>query len=343
MDWNAIHWPAGVPPWLIMLLAVVFIESLRRRIPFIRERVSAGRTVLLLSLRAFLYAAILFFLSGPTILEKRERSLPPRLLVLVDTSASMSVKDDSRGRSRLESAVDLLLKPSDWEGGPDSNKPDSNKEVGLLERLSDIYDVRLARFDTVSNPLRREDLTSLEAVGPGSDLLRAVRLGTAGKGGVGGKGEDSVQKAQDRPAAVLLLSDGGDTVGNSWPPEDMGQVPPVLTLGFGSPRKFRDISLHDVRAPRLAFEGKEVRLEVTLLIHGFVGKKLPIALTRDGRVVSTQTVDVRRDSSHKKIRFRFTPRDVGSLMLALETPVQQGELEPDFLIFTMSAWRVSIR
>ncbi len=318
MDWNTIHWPAGAPAWLIILLAVVFADSLRRRIPFIRERVSGGRAAILLSLRALLYVVILFFLSGPTILEEKNRALPPRVLVLVDTSASMSVKDESQNRSRLESAMGILLKRSD-----SVEVPGSAEGGGLLQRLSESYDVRVAGFDTVSNPLRREDMMNLEAAGPGSDSLRAIRLGVAGNdGGAGEPGENK----QDRPAAILLLSDGGDTAGSSWPPEDVGRMPPVLTLGFGSSRRFRDISLHDVRAPRLAFEGKEVQLEVTLLVHGFVGKKLPIALTRDGRVVSTQTVDVRRDSSGKKVRFRFTPRDVGSQVLAVETPVQRGEL-----------------
>lgn len=323
MDWTSIYWPGGAPLWLIMLLAVVFAESLRRRIPFIRERVSAARTVILLSLRACLYALLLFFVAGPTLIEKKERSLPPGILVLVDTSASMSVKDSSEDRSRLDAAMELLLKREGF-GELEGSKAGET----LLERLSRIYDVRLAKFESFSSPIRREEMQSLVADGRGSDVIRAVRteLGRGGNSVAAENGESPRERSADRPAAILLLSDGGDTAENKFPPEKLAELPPVLSLGFGSPEKFKDISLLDVRAPRLAFEGKEVQLEVSLLVHGFVGKKLPIALTRDGRVISTQTVDVREDNSRKLVRFRFTPREVGSLMLAMETPVQRGEL-----------------
>ena len=96
MDWNSIYWPGGLPLWLIALLAVILAESLRRRIPFLRERLSPACAYFLLGLRGLLYAAILFFLSGPTLLEERERVLPQRLLVLVDGSASMGLKDGGR-------------------------------------------------------------------------------------------------------------------------------------------------------------------------------------------------------------------------------------------------------
>ena len=43
-------------------------------------------------------------------------------------------------------------------------------------------------------------------------------------------------------------------------------------------------------------------------------------------MVSTQTLDIYRSPARKTIRFRFTPRDVGSLLLAVETPVQRGEM-----------------
>ncbi|MEE9256114.1 MAG: hypothetical protein V3V56_02985, partial [bacterium] len=144
MDWNSIYWPGGLPLWLIALLAAVMAESLRRRIPFLRERLSPACTYFLLGLRGLLYAAILFFLSGPTLIEERERVLPQRLLVLVDGSASMSLKDGGGGRSRLAAAVDVLLK----KGGP-------GKKKDLLERLSEAYDLRMARFDTRSVRLSR--------------------------------------------------------------------------------------------------------------------------------------------------------------------------------------------
>jgi uncharacterized membrane protein len=339
MDWSSLYWPGGLPVWLIAIMAVGLAESLRRRIPHMREKLSPRATYFLLSLRGILYLAILFFLSGPTLVEKRDRLLPPRLLVMVDSSASMNVRDEAGGRTRISSVLDFL------EGGKKKNDPEAPPAKGFLKRLAESYDVRLLRFDTAGTPISPGDIRSLRADGQGSNILRVIRAALEAKGKaparasgkttgdkttggqtVGNKTAAGKAVDSDRPAAILLLSDGGDTSGSVWPPPDAKGFPPVLALGFGSPERFKDISFHDVRAPRLAFQNKEVNLEVTLSVRGYVGKKLPIALTRDGRVVSTQTLDIRRDQSKKTIRFRFTPRDVGSLLLALETPVQRGEM-----------------
>ena len=110
MDLSSIYWPGGAPLWMIALLAIVLAESMRRRIPFLREKLSSGRTYFLLTLRGALYALILFFLTGPTLMEESERVLPPRLLVLVDSSASMGVKDAPGGKTRASSALGALLK-----------------------------------------------------------------------------------------------------------------------------------------------------------------------------------------------------------------------------------------
>lgn len=322
MDWSSIYWPGGLPLWLIVILGAALAESLRRQIPYFQEKLSPGCTYFLVALRGTLYLAILFFLSGPTLVDVRERSLPPRLLVLVDTSTSMNVRDGAGGRTRMASLTSFLLEKGINEGGGEG------ASKGFLERLSESYDVRVIRFDTTGVPVSPEDIRGLEAAGQGSDPLRLIRAALKNNAGAaaGPAGTGKSRTGPDRPAAILLLSDGGDTSGSAWPPEDVEHFPPVLALGFGSPEGFKDISLHDVRAPRLAFQNKEVIFEVTLSVRGFTGQKLPIALTRDGRVVSTQTFDIPRSPVRKTIRFRFTPRDVGSLLLAVETPLQRGEM-----------------
>jgi len=317
MNWSSIFWPGGLPVWLIVFVGVVLAESLRRRIPYFKEKLTPGCTYFLVALRGCLYLTILFFLFAPTLLDVRDRSLPPRLLVLVDSSASMNVRDGEGGRSRISTLRSFLL---------DKGKEEDGKEEtpkGLLARLSESYDVRVMRFDIRGDSVSLGDIRSLEATGQGSDLLRFIRAALKKKSGVLARPAGA---SQNRPAVILLLTDGGDTSGGSWPPEDAKGFPPVLALGFGSPERFKDISLHDVRAPRLAFESKEVKFEATLSVHGITGQKLPIALTRDGRVVSTQTVDIHRSPVHKTIRFRFKPRKIGSLLLAVETPVQRGEM-----------------
>lgn len=305
MDWTSIHWPGGAPLWFIFLVGAALAESLRRRWPHLRERLSLGRTGVLFALRGLLYGLILFFLSGPTLIEKNIKKLPPRLLVLVDGSKSMGVKDMAGGRSRFEAARQVLL--GEKEGGPEKR--------GLLARLSSVYEVKVLRYDTRTTPLPQEVLRHFVPEGSGSDLPGAIEAELRKGGGAAGKW----------PSMILLLSDGGDTSGAPWLSPGAEKMPPVVSVGLGAPERFRDISLHGVRAPRIAFRGKEIRFEVTLSVKGFTGKKLLVALTREGRVVRTQTLNVRRGASRKTLQFRYTPEEEGGLLLAVETPVLKGE------------------
>ena len=111
MDWSTLHWPGGAPWWLLVLVAAVLGWALVRRHHDLTEKLPPRRVWLLQGLRGLLYAAIVFFLAGPTLIDKRERSLPPKLLVLVDSSASMSVQDANRKKSRIDLAKDFLLVP----------------------------------------------------------------------------------------------------------------------------------------------------------------------------------------------------------------------------------------
>ncbi len=322
MDLSTLHWPGGAPWWLLAALALALAESLRRRVSVIRERLPAGRTAVLIALRGLLYVLVVFFLSGPTLTQRRERALPPKLLILVDSSKSMGVKDEAGGGARLSSAIDFLVGRENVGGEEGTDRPPSES---LLDRLAKAYDIRLRRFDSTSHPLARENLPRLQAAGRGSDPVGAVRASLSGRPFPEG-GADRPLPLAERPLGILLLTDGGDTSGGPWPPEDAAELPPVIGVGFGSPRDFRDISLQEVRAPKIAFQDKEVRLEVTLSVRGFIGKKLPVALTREGRVIRTLTIDIRDDPTRKTVAFRFTPSEVGSMLLAVETPLQRGEL-----------------
>ncbi|MCE2452261.1 MAG: hypothetical protein J4F48_05380, partial [Nitrospinae bacterium] len=50
------------------------------------------------------------------------------------------------------------------------------------------------------------------------------------------------------------------------------------------------------------------------------------ALTREGRIIRTQSIDVRRSPLRRLVKFHFTPNEVGSQVLGVVTPVQRGEI-----------------
>ena len=326
MDWSTLHWPGGAPWWVLVIVAAGLGWALIRRHRDLTEKLPARRVWILQGLRFLLYAAIVFFLSGPTLIDKRERSLPPKLLVLLDSSASMSVRDANGKKARIDLAKDFLLVPK--KPGA-SQSPDEGAQedaaMSLLAELKKLYDVQLARYDARRTPIGVRELEKLEATGVASDPLGAVRSALRGAREKRPAGEGKPRK-QDGPLGILMLSDGGDTTEAALSSGNVKSFPPLIGVGFGAPDSFRDIAIQDIQAPRIAFQGKEMTLEVTLSVKGFSGRKLPVALTREGRIIRTRSIDVRRSPLRRQVKFRFTPSEVGSQVLSVVTPVQRGEI-----------------
>ena len=230
MNWSSIYWSGGLPLWLIVILGAALAESLRRQIPYFQEKLSPGCTYFLVALRGTLYLAILFFLSGPTLVDVRERSLPPRLLVLVDTSASMNVRDGAGGRTRMASLTSFLLEKGINEGGGEG------ASKGFLERLSESYDVRVIRFDTTGVPVSPEDIRGLEAAGQGSDPLRLIRAALKNNAGAAA---GPVSQASVAPArATRARARGSEPVTGDLPRGPPGRSPGSRTGSTGRSRRW---------------------------------------------------------------------------------------------------------
>ena len=328
MDWSTLHWPGGAPWWVIAIAAAGLGWSLVRKHRDLTEKLPTRRVWILQVLRGLLYAAVVFFLSGPTLIDKRERSLPPKLLVLLDSSASMSVQDVNSEKTRIDLAKEFLLRPKKRRKSrttaEEGNQGDNS--AGLLTGLRKLYDVQLARYDVRRTPIGIRQLENLKAQGVGSDPMGAIRSALESAPESHAPAGKKKPQNQDGPLGILLLSDGGNTTESTLAREDVKSFPPLIGVGFGAPDSFRDIAIQDIQAPRIAFEGKEMRLEVSLSVKGFSGRKLPVALTREGRIIKTQLIDVRRSPLRRLVKFRFTPNEVGSQVLSVVTPVQRGEI-----------------
>ena len=200
MDWSTLHWPGGAPWWVLLIVAAGLGWALVRRHRDLAEKLPARRVWVLQVLRGLLYAAVVFFLSGPTLIDKRVRSLPPKLLVLLDSSASMSVQDVNRKKTRIDLAKDFLLVPKK----PGKSEAPAEKEQGdvpesLLAGLKKLYDVQLARYDARRAPIGVRELEDLKAQGVGSDPLGAIRSALDSAREVARSGGEGRAKKPGRP------------------------------------------------------------------------------------------------------------------------------------------------
>ncbi len=185
----------------------------------------------LLALKTAAFLLVLCALYRPVLEYREGGAARPELVVLVDDSRSMEIRDSLQGAARLEAAKDLLL------------------EEGLLSRLED-FDVRVHSLSSGERRLAAEELRALEAALDVSDIDAALAA--------------AVRASPDpaRVAGVILLGDGADN--RDLPLSECELAVPVHAIGLGSdaaPEAApRDLAIGSLRADEVA------RTESTLLV-----------------------------------------------------------------------------
>jgi uncharacterized membrane protein len=287
----------GVPLWQLVLIGLLLAAYLGYQVWDLRRKASPWVVFAVTGLRLLGLILIVTYLTNPTILIQTLQKIQIPLAVLLDTSASMSLPAGISGEgTRLEQARDVLLR--------------ENSRV--LQALAHDFDLRLYRFDEHAHALTREDLNGVTADGRGTNIGQSLW--------------EAQQEYRDPPlAGMVLLSDGLATSGGP-PAEAMRQAGvPVVPIGAGDLERYRDIRIAAVQAPNFAFVHATTDLEVTVKSWGYKGQVIPVVLKQEGRILSTNTLQLDDDRVTRRIAFSLTPKEVGRYRLSVETPVQVGE------------------
>jgi hypothetical protein len=246
------------PPWSERWIAVVALGLLALAGA---RRWREGRGGGPLALRTLVIGGLLVVMLNPQAPLARERAGKPRLVVLLDTSASMAARD-AGGDSRLGAALKVLTNASTRAG--------LNRDFVLDTRQFD-RDVRPA------------DLSRLSGENPGGD---ATDIGQAVMRVV------SDLASQTAQAGVLLVSDGQATTAGA---DDAAQLAlarsvPLWTWTLGGPVPKRDLWIETASAEALAFSGAEVQLTATLRQTGYPNRSFKVDLLKDDKVIATKEV-----------------------------------------------------
>lgn len=178
------------------------------------------RTALLLSIRSLTLLALLFASLGPIVAYALASRAQNRLLVLVDRSGSMSVRDARGGRASRAEAADSAA-------------------LSIASALGGRYDIRLAAFDASLGPFRRPSEWRAERAGspPGGETA----LGDALR-------EASERVDPDSVAAVLVLSDGVVNRGEA-PELAAANALPVFALTVGAASDPPTVGIAGIETP----------------------------------------------------------------------------------------------
>ena len=287
----------GISPWLAALIAVVLIALVWLLYRKTTRNLSAGWKGTLITLRSMVLLLLLFCLLRPVVTTEQVVPQESYLAVLIDDSQSMSIEDLPGGRSRA-AAVEQLL----YEGG------------GILEPLSDSFQVRTFRFD--KDTQRVTDSSGLSSAGTASSIDQALEYIDQQLSGLALGG-------------ILLLSDGADNEGIDPVPraESFGarQIP-VFTVGVGQENIPRDVGIVDVAAAKTVLEGSVFNVDVALSNQGYSGQEVGLTVYDGDTLVSTERVLLGPDSSTRRFSIELIPEREEAILYRLEVEEQDGEI-----------------
>ncbi|TWT30985.1 hypothetical protein KOR34_43580 [Posidoniimonas corsicana] len=304
MSWT-FH-PVG-GPWLIAILAVLLLGLCAVRA---RGALSARQRAGLTALRIGACLMMIFALLRPEVVRTRSETLRSALLVLVDSSRSMTVEDSLGGRSRWESAMTLLEQSEE-----------------SLRQLSRDHDLQYYQFDQTLRPAAGR--ASLAASAPDGD---ATALGQS-------LAELLENEASERLLGVVLLSDGAQ---RAVPPSDLApqvaarryalEGAPIFPFSFGSPAggARADVAIDDLLASDSVFANTPTRVTGRLRVDGYPNQTLTVQLLWEGEDGGLAPVDATQitagpAAAEYPISLQHTPTRLGEQKVQLRIEPQEGE------------------
>jgi len=311
IDWS-LH-PVGGENYLMVVAAALVLVALLALGPA-RAKTSRARRWALVGLRALVIVLVVSAMLRPTVVYTRIKKQSATLVVLADTSRSMSVRDEANDKSRFEALAETL----------------GYSREALRELAAD-FELRAYTFD--AEPHLAEVAGGQITLGDTPDGEQTA-IGFA---------LDSVlrQEAGKRLLGIILLSDGAQ---RAYPPRDL--LPqtaasrlkhmgcPLYAVRFGQPRglgQVQDVAVTELLADPLVFVKTQLVVTGQVRIDGQVNREIPVQLlaeTSPGKmeVVAQKNVKATSDSALVPIRFTYVPESAGEIKLTLEAAAQPGEL-----------------
>lgn len=233
---------------------------------------------------------LLVTLAEPLVRRVHARPGANQLLVLVDDSASLRVRDAGDARTRAEEVRALVAEDASW-----------------LARAGQDFAVRPHAFDRRLRALVSAD--DLAFAGDASDLAGAL--------------ERLAARSAGRPVAgTVLLTDGLATdplpADADW--SALGPVHPVVVGGDA----LRDVALGVVEVNRTNFEASPITLAARLSSSGCGGERVEVELLdREGGRLERQVVTA-DDAAPLEVRFDAPPEATGLAFYRLRAALVDG-------------------
>ncbi len=354
----------GIGPSTALLIAAVLIAATAWIYLRTTPRLTKVQKIILTVLRCVLLAMIVLMLMRPVLLLTVEGTIRRSLLLLVDSSASMQIKDLRQDSDDVKRAA-IARGQIDPKGGLTQSLPPeagqnveasradiakamlTNQRLQLLETLSQTYDLVPYTFgqtlQAVSNTSPSASAapastpsTNAPPVDPNgvaknpTSFLDAVTFDKPYTA-IGDAVRSLLDLKRGQPlAGIFLITDGGNNYGSQ--PLDAAalaqqdKVPLyIYGVGIASPH---DIIVSQVYAPEVEFAGEDQTAAVTVRAQSMKGRTAHLDLRLGNDVVASQDVTFGEDGE-KVIQMKFQPKQKGEYDLSATIPPLADEAIKD--------------
>ena len=289
-------------------------------------------------LRVVLVLLVVAMLAQPVLSWELTEQVTRRVAVLVDTSASMTVRDapsdGEADRSRLGKAVDLLL------GGPGQ---DEGAAPGLLAKLGARYRVNVYEF---ARQCDQGDPASLEVaaqaaaltVGPSSmdssedASIELIALGEGGQTTDFTSAIDKVLADADggELAGIVLLTDGRHNAVEAPEPKaaKLGLArTPIFPIVMAPDEPPCDAAVLEIEAPQTVMAGDRLLVRAELKLDGLAGRTVEVSLLDGARQAASQRLRVptNRSTWRPRVLLRDEPKGESLKSYRVRIAPQSGE------------------
>ena len=144
----------------------------------------------------------------------------------------------------------------------------------------------------------------------------------------------ALERAHDELSGVplsglVVVTDGADNadggLGEALLPLQASGVP-LFTVGLGQEAYERDIQMNRVDMPRRVLKGASLAVDLVVTHRGYHGETVTVQIEDEGRIVSTQDVELPADGEPETVRMRFTAAEEGPRLYSFSVAPQPGEM-----------------
>lgn len=288
---------SGISWYRALLLGFgVIILSWYAYPPRVRQ-VSAGRWRFPLLLRILAGSALFLLLVRPELDIIRQRSDPTTLLVLLDRSSSMSIRDTDDTPNRLRAAL-LVLEDAER----------------IMDRTTSVSTTILPFADSVSTPVSGEDILALEPVGFETNIAAALR---------------SANGIRPPVRRIYLITDGNDTTGLDPIEAAAALSAPIDVIPVGRERSTgappRDIAIDSIDRSDSVPLGSVIPITVHISGTGYAGRVVNIILRSKDDTIAEGEIMVDDLPGTQSLTLNFHPDRTGIYDLSISVSPLPGE------------------